>query len=392
MSLPLRRAWPLSQAGPDGSPRGGPESPTLKEAVVARSLDTYRLLGRSGLRVSPMSLGTMTFGADWGWGADKDEARRIFDTYVDRGGNFVDTANQYTNGTAEQLLGDFAREKRESLVLATKYTVTTRPGDPNAGGNHRKSMVRSVEASLRRLQTDYIDLLYLHAWDGMTPVEEVLRAMDDLVSAGKVLYVGISDTPAWQVSRMQAIADLRGWSPLVALQIEYSLVERTVERDLIPMARELGLGVLPWSPLASGVLAGKYSKADLDESGGSADASGTRKNVAVANGALTERSLAIADVVKEVAAATGATPSQVALAWTLLNPAVTAPVIGARTLTQLEENLGAFDVSFTDDQRSALENVSAIELGFPHDFLARPMTRNVMFGGVEVEAAPAWAR
>lgn len=194
------------------------------------SLDTYKLLGWSGLRVSPLSLGTMTFGSDWGWGADTEEARRIFDAYLDRGGNFIDTANMYTNGSAERLLGEFAGDRRERLVLATKYTMTRRPDDPNAGGNHRKSMVASVEASLRNLNTDYLDLLYLHAWDGLTPVEEILRAMDDLVRAGKVLYVGISDAPAWQVSRMQAIADLRGWSPLVALQIAYSLVERTVER------------------------------------------------------------------------------------------------------------------------------------------------------------------
>jgi aryl-alcohol dehydrogenase-like predicted oxidoreductase len=359
-----------------------------KEIVVAGSLDTYRLLGRSGLRVSPLALGTMTFGSDWGWGAAKDEARRIFDTYVDRGGNFVDTANQYTNGTSEELLGEFARDKRDSLVLATKYTATTRPGDPNSGGNHRKSMVQSVETSLRRLQSDYIDLLYLHAWDGTTPVEEVLRALDDLVSAGKVLYAGISDTPAWQVSRMQAIADLRGWSPLVALQIEYSLIERTVERELIPMARELGLGVVPWSPLASGVLTGKYTQADLDLGGGSAAAEGTRKNVAAANGALTQRGLAIAEAVKEVASQLEVTPSQVALAWTMRDPGVTAPIIGARTLAQLEDNLGALDVTLTEGQLAGLEKVSGIELGFPHDFLARPMTRNVMFGDIQIEAAP----
>jgi aryl-alcohol dehydrogenase-like predicted oxidoreductase len=351
---------------------------------MTATLDTYRLLGRSGLRVSPLALGTMTFGSDWGWGADKDESRRIFDAYVDRGGNFLDTANQYTNGTSEQLLGEFVHGRRESLVLATKYTLTRRPGDPNSGGNHRKSMVASVEASLRRLNTDYLDLLYLHAWDGTTPVEEVLRALDDLVRAGKVLYAGISDTPAWQVSRMQAIADLRGWTPLVALQIEYSLVERTVERDLIPMAREMGLGVIPWSPLASGVLAGKYTRADLDHST-SAAPEGSRKNVAAANGSLTERAIAIADVVKDVAAGKGATPSQVALAWTLLDPGVTAPIIGARTLAQLEDNLGALDVRFTDDELAALNTASAIDLGFPHDMLARPMTREVMFGGIQIE-------
>ncbi|MEV0407541.1 aldo/keto reductase [Actinoallomurus sp. NPDC050550] len=359
---------------------------------MAASLDTYRLLGRSGLRVSPLALGTMTFGSDWGWGADKDEARRIFDTYVDRGGNFIDTANQYTEGTSERLVGEFSRDKRERLVLATKYTLTTRPGDPNSGGNHRKSMVRSVEDSLRRLGTDYIDLLYLHAWDGTTPVEEVLRAMDDLVRAGKVLYVGISDTPAWQVSRMQAIADLRGWSPLIALQIEYSLIERTVERDLVPMAREMGLGVIPWSPLASGVLTGKYTRADLAHEGASADAVGTRKNVAAANGALTERGLAIAEVVKKVAAGMDTTPSRAALAWTMRDPAVTAPIIGARTVAQLEDNLGALDLSFTEGALAELDEVSAIELGFPHDFLARPMTRNVMFGDVRFERAADRAR
>ncbi|TWD82322.1 aryl-alcohol dehydrogenase-like predicted oxidoreductase [Kribbella amoyensis] len=352
------------------------------------SLDTYRLLGRSGLRVSPLSLGTMTFGSDWGWGADKDEAGRIFDTYLDRGGNFVDTANQYTNGTSEEFVGQFACGRRDELVIATKYTMTSRPKDPNSGGNHRKSMVGSVEASLRRLQTDYLDLLYLHAWDFTTPVEEILRAMDDLVSAGKVLYVGISDAPAWQIARMQAIADLRGWSPLIALQIEYSLVERTVERELIPMARELGLGVLPWSPLASGVLAGKYTTADLDHGGGEASAAGTRKNVAAANGSLTARALSIADVVKKVAERNGKTPSQVAIAWTLRNPAVTSPILGVRTLGQLEDNLGALDVEFGEQDVAELEEASRIELGFPHDFLNQPLTQSVTRGDVRLERVP----
>ncbi|MFC2253255.1 aldo/keto reductase [Labrys portucalensis] len=348
------------------------------------ALDDYRLLGRSGLRISPLSLGTMTFGTDWGWGADEAEARRIFDAYVDRGGNFIDTANQYTNGTSERFVGTFAADRRDRLVIATKYTLPSRPGDPNSGGNHRRSMVRSVEDSLKRLGTDYIDLLYLHAWDFTTPVEEVLRGLDDLVRSGKIVYAGISDAPAWQIARMQTIADLRGWAPLIALQVEYNLIERTIERELVPMARELGLGVIPWSPLASGVLAGKYSRADLDDSGGSAEASGTRRNVALGNGALTARGLDIADVVKAVAGETGHTPSQVALAWTLTNPAVASPLIGARTLAQLEDNLGALEVTFSDEQRSRLEAASAIELGFPHDFLNRPLTRNVMFGGLKI--------
>jgi len=350
------------------------------------SLDTYRLLGRSGLRVSPMVLGTMTFGTDWGWGANREEAHRIFDAYVDRGGNFIDSANNYTNGTAEQFVGEFAADKRERLTIATKYSATTRPEDPNSGGNHRKSMVRSVEDSLARLQTDYIDLLYLHIWDGTTPVDEVLRAMDDLVRAGKVLYIGISDTPAWQVSRMQAIADLRGWSPLVALQIEYNLIERTGERDLIPMASEMGLGVILWSPLGKGVLTGKYTSRDLDHGGDSAGVEGTRKSGGAMNGHLTERSLAIAEVVKTVATELGRTPAQVALAWTLLNDSVTAPIIGARTLSQLEDNLGALEVELPDDACARLEQASTVALGFPHDVLSRPSTQAAVFGDTKVSA------
>jgi len=347
------------------------------------SLDQYITLGRSGLRVSRLSLGTMTFGEDWGWGADAAESRRIFDAYVERGGNFIDTANIYTNGSSEKLLGQFIADRRDSLVLATKYTSSMQPDDPNASGNHRKNMLRAVEASLRRLNTDYIDLLYLHAWDFLTPVEEVMRGFDDLVRAGKVMYAGISDAPAWQVARMQTIADLRGWSPLVALQIEYSLVERTVERELIPMAKELGLGVLGWSPLASGVLTGKYSAADLGQDA-VASPTGSRKNVATANGALSERSLRIAAVVKQIADELGRSPAQVALAWTLLNPALTASIIGARTLKQFEDNLGALDVVLDGSQRARLDQVSAIARGFPHDFLDLPLTRQVVFGNCKV--------
>ncbi len=350
---------------------------------MALTLDTYRLLGRSGLRVSPLALGTMTFGADWGWGAERDEARKLFDDYVSRGGNFIDTASVYTNGSSERLLGEFTRDNRESLVLATKYTMLRRPGDPNSGGNNRKSMFASVEASLRNLNTDYIDLLYLHAWDFTTPVEEVLRGMDDLVRQGKVLYVAISDTPSWQVARMQTIADLRGWSPLVALQVEYSLIERTVEHDLFPMARELGLGVIPWSPLGSGVLTGKYSAADLDTSAAGSP-EGSRKNVALANGSLTARGLAIAEVVKEVAAELDRTPAQTALAWTLRNPAVTAPIIGARTPAQLSDNLGALDVEFDAAHLARLDAASAVEPGFPHNMLAREMTNTVINGDLTV--------
>jgi aryl-alcohol dehydrogenase-like predicted oxidoreductase len=350
---------------------------------MSLTLDTYRLLGRSGLRVSPLALGAATFGTEWGWGADQDEARKLFDLYVERGGNFIDTANTYTNGSSERLLGEFTRDNRESLVLATKYTTLRRPGDPNSGGGHRKSLFASVESSLRQLNTDYIDLLYLHVWDFVTPVEEILRGMDDLVRQGKVLYVAISNAPAWQVSRMQAIADLRGWAPLVALEIEYNLVERAGERDLIPMAREMGLGVIPYSPLAGGVLTGKYSRDDLTATNVSDD--GTRRSFNFAVGALTERGLDIADVVKEVATEVGCTPAQVGLAWTLQNPGVTASIIGARTPAQLEDNLGALDVDFTASQLARLDEAGAIDLGFPHDMLASDRMRNVTAGDLKIE-------
>lgn len=350
--------------------------------TASLALDTYRLLGRSGLRVSPFALGAMTFGTDWGWGADEAEARRIFDAYVDRGGNFIDTANAYTDGTSERFVGRFAQDRRDRLVLATKYSMTTDPADPNAGGNGRKSMVRSVEDSLRRLGTEYIDLFYLHAWDFTTSPEEVMRGLDDLVRSGKVLYLGLSDIPAWQASRMQTLADLRGWSPLVALQVEYSLIERTVERDLIPMARDLGLGVAPWSPLASGVLTGKYGREDLGD--GDGRAVGSRKNLAANAGALTERGLLIAEVVKAVAGEIGRPSSQVALAWVLKRPGVTAPILGTRTLAQFEDNVDALGVVLDETQLERLDAVSAIEPGFPHTFLSSPMVRNNILGEARI--------
>src|SRR6201984_1375735 len=225
----------------------------------------YRLLGKSGLRVSELCLGTMTFGEDWGWGSSKEESRKLYDTFLEAGGNFIDTANVYTNGTSERLLGEFMHGHRERLVLATKYTNAAPGTDPNAAGNQRKSIVQAVEASLKRLQTDYIDLYWLHIWDQITPVEEVMRAFDDLVRQGKVLYVGVSDAPAWWIAQAHTIAEFRGWSPFVGLQIEYSLIERTVERELIPVAKALGLTVTAWSPLAGGVLTGKYASGDAGD-------------------------------------------------------------------------------------------------------------------------------
>jgi aryl-alcohol dehydrogenase-like predicted oxidoreductase len=347
------------------------------------SLDQYRLLGRSGLRVSPLSLGTMTFGQDWGWGADASESRRIFDLYLDRGGNFVDTAVNYTDGASERLLGEFLRDKRERVVLATKFTMAREQGNPNSGGNHRRNMQRSVEQSLRQLATDRIDLFYVHAWDFTTQPEEVMRALDDLVRAGKIVYAGISNTPAWRIAQMQTIAQQFGWSPFVALQIEYSLIERSVEHELIPMAAALGMGVLPWAPLGGGVLTGKYTRADVADSR-EAGVAATRKGVIASKGQITDRTLDIADAVRSVAQEIGATASQVALAWTLTNPAVTSPLMGARTLAQAEDNLGALAVVLSDEQRARLDAASELEPIFPARFVGRPLVQQLIFGGSHV--------
>lgn len=347
-------------------------------------LDHYRLLGRSGLRVSPLCLGTMTFGVGPGaWGSSDEEAAQMVDLYIERGGNFIDTANFYGGmGRSEELLGQMVQGRRDRLVISTKYSLTTRPGDPNASGNQRKNMVRSVEDSLKRMGTDYIDLYYLHMWDFRTPVDEILRAFDDLVRAGKILYIALSDIPAWQASRMQAIAELRGWSQFCGLQISYSLVERTVERELIPMAHEMGMGVCPWSPLGGGVLSGKYSKADLaPKSGGDMS---SRKAMNAMTGRLSEQSLAIAETVGEIAKENGKSSAQVALAWLLRNPAVTAPVIGVRTMAQLQDNLGALDVDLSDTQVARLDEVSAVPPVFPMSVLKSP-AEAMMFGNVKVE-------
>jgi aryl-alcohol dehydrogenase-like predicted oxidoreductase len=350
---------------------------------MALHLDSYTTLGRSGLRVSPVSLGTMTFGETWGWGSGEAESRTILDTYLERGGNFIDTANFYTGGTSETLLGKFLEGRRDRAVIATKYSLNTEPGNVNTGGNHRRNMVRAVEASLKRLNTDYIDLYYLHVWDYTTPVEEIMRGFDDLVRSGKIVYAGISDAPAWQVSRMQMLAELRGWAPFVALQIEYSLIERTVEHDLLPMADALGLGVLAWSPLGSGVLSGKYSRADIEANKGKDMFNGGRAAVAAGTGALSEHNLDIVDALKQVAEDVGHSPAQTAIAWLLAKQAPRViPILGARTAKQFEENLAALEVSFTPEQIQRLDAASAIDPIFPHRFL--PMVQASVSGGSSI--------
>lgn len=334
----------------------------------------YKLLGKSGLRVSELCLGTMTFGEEWGWGASKDVSRKIFDAFVNKGGNFIDTANKYTIGTSEKFVGEFISAERERFVLATKYTLSMQPDDPNACGNHRKNMVQALEASLKRLNTDYIDLYWLHAWDYVTPVEEVMRALDDMVRAGKILYVGISDTPAWIVSQANTVAELRGWTPFVALQIEYSLIQRTVERELLPMARALELAVTPWAVVGGGVLTGKYRKTGekVEVSDSKRSEINTRRS--------SDKNLAIADEVQKIANELGCKPSHVAITWVRQQKGIVIPIIGARTSAQVEENLACLDYTLTEDHLKRLDEVSKVELGFPHDFLASDMIRNVLFG------------
>ena len=320
----------------------------------------YRLLGKSGLRVSELALGAMTFGAE-GWGADRQESRRVYQGFREAGGNFVDTANIYGAGRSESFLGEFLAEDgdRERVVLATKYTAATRSRDVNAAGNNRKNMQDSLHASLRRLGTDYIDLYWVHARDFTTPIEEVMRGLDDLVRQGKVLYVGISDTPAWEVSRANTLAELRGWTPFVGLQIRYSLLDRAGERELLPMAKTLDLAVTPWDTLGSGVLTGKYNR-DVGAAGRAAR-----------RGSVSERDLGIAAEVVAVAEKLGRTPAQVALAWVRQRREVIVPLVGARTREQLDDNLGCLDLELDPADKARLDEKSRIELGFPHEFLAQ---------------------
>ena len=333
----------------------------------------YKLLGKSGLRVSELCLGTMTFGEDWGWGSSKEESQKIYQAFREAGGNFIDTANVYTNGTSEKFLGEFIAAEREQVVLATKYTNGFGDNNPNGGGNQRKNMVQSVESSLNRLNTDYIDLLWLHTWDFMTPAEEVMRAFDDLVRAGKVLYIGISDAPAWVVAQCNTMAELRGWTQFIGLQIEYSLIERTPERELLPMAHTLDIGVTAWSPLASGWLTGKYADGKQDTGGRLDDES--------MSGFVdkSDRNLAIAQEVSQVAQSIGCSSAQVALNWLLRQGII--PIVGARKVSHINDNLDCINIELSNEQMSQLNEVSQIELGFPHDFFKAEMVRNFVYNG-----------
>jgi aryl-alcohol dehydrogenase-like predicted oxidoreductase len=358
------------------------------------ALNHYVTLGRSGLRVSPLCLGTMTFGLDWGWGSDVRDSEKIIDAYIDRGGNFLDTANIYTKGHSEKIIGDHIGKhaaKRDRVVIATKFMGNMFQGqrpDPNGGGAGRKGILAACEESLRRLQTDYIDLYWMHFWDDQTPMDETMRALDDLVRSGKVRYIGFSDTPAWKCTQAQMLAEMRGWSPLIALQIEYSLLERTVEADLIPMAMEMGMGVTPWSPLKGGVLSGKYTRTNQPPPG---------RGEWVANH-LKERAFALIDALIAIANQVHATPAQVALNWVQNRPGVESTprgggstIIGARTMDQLVDNLGALEIHLLPEHLATLDELSKPQMPFPHEFLK--YTVNNVQGGTTVNQRPskAWA-
>jgi aryl-alcohol dehydrogenase-like predicted oxidoreductase len=349
------------------------------------SLDSYITLGRSGLRVSPLTLGAMTFGDDLGWGADPETSEAILAEYLDRGGNVIDTANVYTNGHSEKIVGDFfaARPgRRERVVLSTKFFGNLHPGDPNGGGGGRKALIAQLEESLRRLQTDYVDLYWLHNWDRRAPIEETLRALDDLVTAGKVRYVGLSDVPAWVAAQAQTIARFRGWAPVTALQLEYSLLERTPEGELLPMAEALGIGILPWSPLRGGQLSGKYTR----DNGTPGD---SRRGGLYAP--PSERDWAVIEAVARVAAELGVGSAEVALAWVGSRPAVTSTLIGARTIEQLRSNLASLEITLAPEQLDALNQLSRPSLDFPAAINAE-ITPTFGFGGATVDGVelPVW--
>jgi aryl-alcohol dehydrogenase-like predicted oxidoreductase len=346
------------------------------------ALDSYVTLGRSGLRLSPLTLGTMTFGEDLGWGSSPEESEKILATYLDRGGNSIDTANIYTNGHAEKIVGDYFAGQpalRDRVVIGTKFFGNLYQGDPNGGGPGRKAIVQQLENSLRRLRTDYVDLYWLHNFDPATPAEETLRALDDLVSAGKIRYVGFSDVPAWATAEAATIARFRGWAPIIALQLEYSLLERTAEGELIPMAQALGMAVMPWGPLKSGFLSGKYSSTAT----GPVDT--TRTQLV---GAPSEADYVVIDALNAVAREVGASPAAVALAWVQGRPGITSTLVGARRMDQFEANLHAQDVTLTGAQRGALDEVSTPALNFPaHN--NRTLAPILQFSGATVDGRPS---
>lgn len=343
-------------------------------------LNEYSTLGRSGLRVSPLCLGTMTFGTEWGWGAEESVSRSLFDRYIEQGGNFVDTADAYTGGKSEELVGKFIAERgvRDRVVLATKFTFNTEQGNPNAGGNGRKNIYRALHGSLRRLKTDYIDLYWLHAWDTVTPVEEVISTLNDLVREGKIRHYGFSDTPAWYVARALTLAEKEGKERLIALQLEYSLVERNIEREHIPAAQELGLGICPWSPLASGFLTGKYKRQGNDGQGdGRLEKTKDSQNPTLLR--FNQKNWEILEILLEVSKQMGRPAAQVALNWVATQPGITSTILGASKLSQLEDNLRSIEFSIPAELRRELDQASAPESMHPYVFF-EPFIQGMIHG------------
>lgn len=352
------------------------------------SLDTYYTLGRSGLRVSRLALGTMTFGTEWGWGAERDTASQLFNTYIDAGGNFLDTADLYTNGTSESWLGELVKERsvRDRVVIATKFTYNPEPGNPNAGGNGRKNIMRAVEGSLRRLGTDYIDLYILHTWDRITPAQEVMRTLDDLVRSGKVRYIGLSDTPAWYAARAQTLAEWRGYEPICTLQLEYSLVERNIEREFVPLGLELGMGIMVWSPLASGLLSGKYKPSEGSFTGeGRLEAMRDTQNPGFQK--FSDRNWKIVAELENVAKELDRSMAQVAVNWTVNQPGIGSVIVGATKLSQLEDNLKALDFEIPSESIDRLNAVSRPDSQFPYTFFESGI-QGMIHGGKPVGLKP----
>ncbi|MEM6520817.1 MAG: aldo/keto reductase [Cyanobacteria bacterium P01_C01_bin.70] len=350
----------------------------------------YYILGNSGLRVSQLALGTMTFGDDWGWGADDSVSRQIFDAYLEAGGNFFDSADMYTNGRSEAMLGKFIKDAgaRDKAIIATKFSYNAEPGNPNAGGNSRKNIMRAVEGSLQRLGTDYIDLYILHTWDGLTPAEEVMRTFDDLVSSGKVRYVGLSDVPAWYAAEAQVTARFRGYEPITSIQMEYSLIERSIENEFVDLGAAHGMGITVWSPLASGLLSGKYkpSAGQLPEGEGRLITTAGSGNPAFEK--FTDRNWGIVAELEKVARELDRSMAQVALNWVATQPGVASVLIGATKLHQLQDNLAALDFAIPADLRSRLDAASAMPKPFPYSFFG-PELQGMLSGGATVGDKPS---
>jgi len=352
---------------------------------MSNDMKNYVTLGRSGLRVSPFCLGAMTFGAESGWGMTEETARAVFDRYIEVGGNFVDTADIYNMGTSEKMVGQFIadRKLRDSVVLATKFTFNFQAGNPNAGGNGRKNIIRAIDASLKRLQTDYIDLYWLHLWDMLTPVEEVVNTFNDLVRAGKILHYGISDAPAWYITRAYTIAEKEGKERPIAIQPEYSLVERTIEREHIPAAQEMGMGICSWSPLAGGFLAGKYTR-----EGDSGTGVGRLQTAKAPSNSpfnkFTEANWRILEVLLDVAKQMGKPAAQVALNWVATQPGVTSVILGATKVAHLDDNLASMSFEIPDEMRKRLNDASAMGAVHPYLFFSPALLDAALGGGTSV--------